>query len=247
MDEATWKRREAARLRQILIGKARPEYKKFHSLFPKDKRTPSDLSTPNVCERVSKRTFDKKLKIWRRQLHSYDDLGNLENVKENLPEIPAWVFPNTHDSDASTNLNSSDEFQRCDTPAKTQEISSSQLFFCASTPPSRMHPCVSRTPSPPSKVRPQRLLSATQKLQSTTDQQLCEVSCLQDFSVPLTPRNCEMDRVDSTPPRTATPILRPSNIFSRTPSPGANLHPVMMQYKMWGPQYVLFPGSHASV
>eukprot|EP00930_Biecheleria_cincta_P046052 TRINITY_DN31761_c0_g1_i1.p1 TRINITY_DN31761_c0_g1~~TRINITY_DN31761_c0_g1_i1.p1 ORF type:complete len:232 (-),score=41.42 TRINITY_DN31761_c0_g1_i1:171-830(-) len=66
-------RRAAARQRQLLIGKARPEYLRYIQCVPKDERTPSCPQTPDPHACVSKRQFDRQLSEWRRLLHEYDD------------------------------------------------------------------------------------------------------------------------------------------------------------------------------
>lgn len=70
--EEVWARREAARMRQIAIGKARPEYRRYVAEVPFHQREPADPSTPNPKDRVSKRQFDRALGDWRRRLHEYD-------------------------------------------------------------------------------------------------------------------------------------------------------------------------------
>lgn len=66
-------RRAAARQRQLMIGKARPEYLRYVQCVPKDGRTPSCPQTPDPHAEVSKRQFDRQLSEWRRLLHEYDD------------------------------------------------------------------------------------------------------------------------------------------------------------------------------
>ncbi|CAE8635488.1 unnamed protein product [Polarella glacialis] len=70
--EATWSRREAARMRQIMIGKARPEYRRYIAEVPAEIRDPAQPGTPNPKDRVSKRQFDRSLGDWRRRLHEFD-------------------------------------------------------------------------------------------------------------------------------------------------------------------------------
>eukprot|EP00930_Biecheleria_cincta_P014851 TRINITY_DN125_c0_g2_i1.p1 TRINITY_DN125_c0_g2~~TRINITY_DN125_c0_g2_i1.p1 ORF type:complete len:516 (+),score=95.39 TRINITY_DN125_c0_g2_i1:73-1548(+) len=70
--EATWARREAARMRQIMIGKARPEYRRYIQEVPLEQRDLAQPSTPNPKDRVSKRQFDRALGDWRRRLHEFD-------------------------------------------------------------------------------------------------------------------------------------------------------------------------------
>lgn len=69
---AAWSRRELARQRQIMIGKARPEYRRYVTKIPPDCRSSSQPTTPDPRERVSKRQFDHSLSEWRRKLHEYD-------------------------------------------------------------------------------------------------------------------------------------------------------------------------------
>ncbi|CAE7195352.1 Slbp [Symbiodinium microadriaticum] len=71
-NEAVWSRREAARTRQIMIGKARPEYRRYLAEVPVDQRGPAHPMTPNPRDRVSKRQFDRSLGDWRRKLHEFD-------------------------------------------------------------------------------------------------------------------------------------------------------------------------------
>jgi len=70
--DITWSRREAARLRQIMIGKARPEYRRYLSEVPIDHRDSVHPRTPDPRQRVSKRQFDRALGEWRRRLHEFD-------------------------------------------------------------------------------------------------------------------------------------------------------------------------------
>mmetsp|Transcript_41111 Transcript_41111/g.108827 ORF Transcript_41111/g.108827 Transcript_41111/m.108827 type:complete len:404 (-) Transcript_41111:250-1461(-) len=71
-NEAAWARREAARNRQVMIGKARPEYRRYIAEVPIEQRRPSQPRTPDPRDRVSKRQFDHALGEWRRRLHEYD-------------------------------------------------------------------------------------------------------------------------------------------------------------------------------
>lgn len=70
--DSTWSRREGARMRQILIGKARPEYKRYVSSVPVEQRDPTHPRTPDPRQRVSKRQFDRNLGEWRKKLHEFD-------------------------------------------------------------------------------------------------------------------------------------------------------------------------------
>lgn len=73
-DALTWSRREAARQRQIMIGKARPEYRRYITEVPPERRSSSQPMTPDPRARVSKRQFDRALGEWRRRLHEFDSV-----------------------------------------------------------------------------------------------------------------------------------------------------------------------------
>jgi len=70
--ESVWNRREAARFRQIAIGKNRPEFKRNSHEVPLHLRDSSMPQTPDPRSRVSKRQFDRALSDWRRRLHEYE-------------------------------------------------------------------------------------------------------------------------------------------------------------------------------
>eukprot|EP00930_Biecheleria_cincta_P026663 TRINITY_DN1875_c1_g1_i1.p1 TRINITY_DN1875_c1_g1~~TRINITY_DN1875_c1_g1_i1.p1 ORF type:complete len:417 (+),score=58.96 TRINITY_DN1875_c1_g1_i1:207-1457(+) len=71
--EEAWARREAARRRQIMIGKSRPEYLRYIAEVPVNQRGPERPTTPDPGDRTtSKRHFDRALGEWRRKLHEYD-------------------------------------------------------------------------------------------------------------------------------------------------------------------------------
>lgn len=59
-------------MRQIMIGKARPEYRRYVVDVPPEQRDPAQPSTPDPRARVSKRQFDRALSEWRRRLHEFD-------------------------------------------------------------------------------------------------------------------------------------------------------------------------------
>jgi len=61
------------RTRQIMIGKARPEYLRYREQVPFECRGPMHPRTPNAMDKCSKRDFDRKLSKWRRQLHNWSD------------------------------------------------------------------------------------------------------------------------------------------------------------------------------
>lgn len=71
-DGCAWSRREAARIKQIQIGKARPEYQRYVREVPHNRRNSSQPTTPDPRARVSKRQFDRALGDWRRRLHEFD-------------------------------------------------------------------------------------------------------------------------------------------------------------------------------
>jgi len=71
-DSCAWSRREAARIKQIQIGKSRPEYQRYLREVPHNRRSSSQPGTPDPRARVSKRQFDRALGDWRRRLHEFD-------------------------------------------------------------------------------------------------------------------------------------------------------------------------------
>jgi hypothetical protein len=89
LDESAWQRRAQARLRQIQIGKARPEYRRYIHEVPPESRTKSQPSTPDPYDRVSKRQFDRALGAWRRQLHDFDAPGQWQGQNQLLNAIDA--------------------------------------------------------------------------------------------------------------------------------------------------------------
>lgn len=91
--EQTWSRREAARRRQIMIGKARPEYRRYLDEVPLEERDESQPSTPDPRARVSKRQFDRALGDWRRRLHEYDATPCWEADLKRVADIAATPVP----------------------------------------------------------------------------------------------------------------------------------------------------------
>lgn len=75
-DEEVWARRQQARQRQILIGKARPEYRRYALQVSRDQRQREHPQTPDPMARIPKRQFDHTLGEWRRRLHEFDDAAN---------------------------------------------------------------------------------------------------------------------------------------------------------------------------
>lgn len=83
MDESedAWARREAARRRQIMIGKARPEYQRYLAEVPVSQHGPGRPTTPDPADRSSKRCFDRALSEWRCKLHLLDvEMGEAPEV-----------------------------------------------------------------------------------------------------------------------------------------------------------------------
>lgn len=70
-----WRRRQIMRHRQIIIGKATPEYKRYILTVPKNQREIQHPMTPDM--RVSKRRFDRDLRAWRVQLHNWHRTGEV--------------------------------------------------------------------------------------------------------------------------------------------------------------------------
>lgn len=96
MDEESaeaWARREAARRRQIMIGKARPEYHRYIAEVPFHKRGAGRPVTPDPADRSSKRQFDRALGEWRRKLHEFDveGAGVLEVSGTNTGAVLHWI------------------------------------------------------------------------------------------------------------------------------------------------------------
>jgi len=88
VDEKTWTQRAQARLRQIKLGKSRPEYSRYVAEIPRESRTASHPSTPDPYERISKRQFDHLLSAWRRKLHDYDEeQPSAPASRANLPAL----------------------------------------------------------------------------------------------------------------------------------------------------------------
>ena len=74
--------RYAQRIKQIKIGKCTVGYTNYLSSVPLCQRIPNiHLETPRVNSETiissTKRVFEAEMKIWRRYLHTYDDLNNL--------------------------------------------------------------------------------------------------------------------------------------------------------------------------
>lgn len=59
-------------MKQLQIGKARPEYQRYIREVPPHRRTSSHPLTPDPRAHVSKRQFDRALGEWRRRLHEFD-------------------------------------------------------------------------------------------------------------------------------------------------------------------------------
>jgi hypothetical protein len=66
--------RVQARMKQIGYGKNTVAYDNYLSLVPKNNRRgyTEHPRTPNAKEKQSKRTFDGRIRAWRRKLHEWD-------------------------------------------------------------------------------------------------------------------------------------------------------------------------------
>lgn len=94
-DAFSWSRREAARIKQIQIGKARPEYLRYIREVQPSRRHSSQPGTPDPRARVSKRQFDRALGDWRRRLHEFDAVPRcVRGQPGNEAEVLAGPSPN---------------------------------------------------------------------------------------------------------------------------------------------------------
>jgi len=64
--------RISKRIRQLSIAKKTAGYLNYIRAVPRDKRGLTDPITPDATERISKRRFDGKVRVWRRRLHEWD-------------------------------------------------------------------------------------------------------------------------------------------------------------------------------
>jgi len=64
--------RISKRIRQLSIAKRTAGYLNYLRAVPRDQRGNSDPRTPDPTERISKRRFDGKVRVWRRRLHEWD-------------------------------------------------------------------------------------------------------------------------------------------------------------------------------
>jgi len=66
------------RIKQIQMGKKTLGYKNYTRLVPKSKRgrlrRAKRIFTPEHGRKISKRRFQGQMKIWRKQLHAWDDI-----------------------------------------------------------------------------------------------------------------------------------------------------------------------------
>jgi len=65
--------RISKRIRQLSIAKKTAGYLNYLRAVPRHKRGPTDPRTPDATERISKRRFDGKVRVWRRRLHEWDE------------------------------------------------------------------------------------------------------------------------------------------------------------------------------
>jgi hypothetical protein len=64
--------RISKRIRQLSIAKKTAGYSNYIRAVPREKRSNFDPRTPDPTERISKRRFDGKVRVWRRRLHEWD-------------------------------------------------------------------------------------------------------------------------------------------------------------------------------
>ena len=62
------------RQKQIDLGKATEGYQNYIEQVPKSQRKFGDPQTPPVNKKISKRSFDGLVRIWRKGLHNYDSV-----------------------------------------------------------------------------------------------------------------------------------------------------------------------------
>jgi len=72
--------RISKRIRQLGIAKKTAGYLNYLRAVPRDKRGPTDPRTPDATERISKRRFDGKVRVWRRRLHDWDEPIRMSQV-----------------------------------------------------------------------------------------------------------------------------------------------------------------------
>ena len=92
--EETLPNRLNNRQRQIEIGKSTLGYYKYTKRIPKEKRGPNLQAhprTPDIKLLISKRSFEGRVKAWRRMLHNWDWL-DAEEDDANLI-APTFIFP----------------------------------------------------------------------------------------------------------------------------------------------------------
>lgn len=99
LGDSTWTRREQARERQIVIGKARPEYRRYAQEVSRERRDASHPSTPGLRARISKRQFDRTLSAWRCRLHEYDVPRVATDGSRGEPDITPLARRTSHTCD----------------------------------------------------------------------------------------------------------------------------------------------------
>lgn len=75
------------RQKQIDFGKNTIGYQNYLDLTPKDKRTKDDPTTPEKFSRVSRRSWDQQVKLWRIKLHSYDPNDGENDLDVDVSDI----------------------------------------------------------------------------------------------------------------------------------------------------------------
>lgn len=72
------------RQKQIDYGKNTTGYDNYLKAVPRPERTKEHPRTPDKSRKCSKRAWDGLIRVWRRQLHKYDQVGDGESEEEEL-------------------------------------------------------------------------------------------------------------------------------------------------------------------
>ncbi|XP_053609693.1 histone RNA hairpin-binding protein isoform X2 [Plodia interpunctella] len=72
------------RQKQIDYGKNTVGYHNYTTKVPLDQRTKDHPKTPDKYTKYSRRSWDTLIKLWRKQLHEYDDSADKTNNSENF-------------------------------------------------------------------------------------------------------------------------------------------------------------------
>lgn len=71
--EDAFKLRISQRQKQIQKGKNTDGYRRYIKKVPRERRLPTQPSTPNPYSALNKKPWDREYRAWRRQLHDWDD------------------------------------------------------------------------------------------------------------------------------------------------------------------------------